>query len=296
MSCNNINFPDSIGCELVKDIFTTNYDFKDVYNNNTVNPYPSLIICNDKRKKQNQEIYEKFMDHATLVVNNDPECKVDFNIRNLNNSTNLQNGYAKNIDLDSELKRINHIDDKCYYDNYKYHPFESLRGSGLHCHKETLVKDYSKVGKPTQCATPLNDEYKSVIQPGHLQPDYKKPFPKCMSSRNVNYGYHTTGDYPPTERLQYQGCHNYDGDINKCINFNTFQPYKHEKIYNKKFNYPNKISGNETDYYKFNGDTNNQNLKLTIDFPPQKLFNNNTKRSTFNKFNDLNNVNPKYLI
>jgi hypothetical protein len=297
MSYNIINYPDLTGCELVKDVFTTNYQFEDIYNNNTVNPYPSLIICGDKRKKQNQEIYEKFMDHKTLVVNNDPECKVDFNVRNLNNSTNLQNGYAKNIDLDSELKRINHITDKCYYDNYKYHPFESLPGNGLNCHKNTLVNDYSKVGKPTQCAIPLNDEFKSVIQPGHLQPDYKKPFPKYMSSRNVNYGYYTTGDYSPTERFQYQGCSNYDGNINKYTTFTQFDIYKKHNDYNKNINYPHNISDNTStvNYYKFNGDVNNQHVKLTQNFPPQKLFNNNTKRSTLNNFNELNDINPKYL-
>jgi len=174
------NYNEPFGCELVYDIYNTTTNLE--MNNESIYNYPSLIITEDKLKQQNKDIYEKFMDHGTLVVNNVPSCKVDFNIRNINNSSNLQKGFAKNIDLDSELKRINHINDKCYYDNYKFHPEEALKGNGLYCHKKTLVNDYTPVGKPTQCANYLSGQnFKSVIIPGHLQHDYKKSYEKKMS-------------------------------------------------------------------------------------------------------------------
>lgn len=297
------NYPLVTGCELVSNIYNTNYNFDDVFNNNTPYNYPSLIISGDKLKQQNQDIYNKYMDHGLLVVNNDPSCEVDFNIRNLNNSTNLQKGYSRNIDLDSELKRINHITDKCYYDNYKYHPDEALKGNGLYCHRNALIKDYTAVGKPIECAKPLTLEHKSVILPGHLHDDYKKPFAETMSTREVNYGYHTTGDYPPTERMTYQGCTYPRPDVKKpevnpwqqwtkCDNNAIFQNDTDAKMLHS---YKHNISGNSINHYRFNGDINNQSAKFTKQFPCQRLFNNNTKRSTLRNFHNLYDINPTCL-
>lgn len=299
----NTEYPVQTGCELVSNIYKTNYNFEDVFNNNTPYPYPNLIITEDKLKQQNKDIYDKYMDHGLLVVNNDAACKVNFNVRNLNNATNLQEGFSRNIDLDSELKRINHIDDKCYYDNYKYHPQEAPAGNGLYCHKKTLVKDYTAVGKPGMCAQPLTQEYKSVIIPGHLQEDYGRDFETHMSSREVSYGYHTTGDYPPTERMTYQGCSYPRPEIHKgqVKPFKSFNKCDNNEILKDDvdakalYEYKHGISGNSVDHYKFNGDINYHNLKMTRDFPCQRLFNNNTKRSTLRNFHNLYDINPKLL-
>ena len=67
-----------------------------------------------------------------------------------------------------KLKRINHMDDKCFYDNYKYHPMEAQPGNGLYYNRDTLVNNYTAVGKP-QCAKLKTQTHQSVITPGHLQ-------------------------------------------------------------------------------------------------------------------------------
>lgn len=296
------NYHDQVGCELVKNIYNTKYDFSDIFNNKTPYKYPSLIISKDKLEQQNADIYQKYVDHGTLVVNNDPSCKVDFNVRNLNNATNLQKGYSRNIDLDSELKRINHITDKCYYDNYKYHPEEADAGNGLYCHRDTLVKDYEPVGKPSVCAEPLEgQEFKSVILPGHLQPKLdSSSICKKMSDNKVKYGYHTTDGYAPTERLSYQGCSYPRPETHKC-QVRPFQQFQRcdnkylDDVAKKLLEYKHSISGNSVDHYKFNGDINNQTAKFTRDFPCQRLFNNNTKRSTLRNFHNLYDINPSYL-
>jgi hypothetical protein len=300
---NNINnYNEQVGCDLVKNIYNTNYNFGDIFNNDSPYKYPALIITGDKLDQQNADIYGKYMDHGTLVVNNDDACKVDFNVRNLNNATNLQTGYARNIDLDSELKRINHITDKCYYDNYKYHPEEAPAGNGLYCHKKTLVNNYEPVGKPGVCAQPLDGQtYKSAILPGHLQaPQDLSTMSKKMSDNKVSYGYHTTDGYAPTERLNYQGCSHPRPEPHKCQvrPFAQFQRCDNGELDNvakKLLEYKNGISGNTVNHYKFNGDINNQTLKFTREFPCQRLFNNNTKRSTLRNFHNLYDINPEYL-
>ena len=296
------NYHDQVGCELVKDIYGTNYDFSDIFTNNTPYKYPALIVSKDKLEQQNADIYNKYMDHGTLVVNNDPTCNVDFNVRNLNNATNLQKGFSRNIDLDSELKRINHITDKCYYDNYKYHPEEALVGNGLYCHKKTLVNNYEAVGKPGICAEPLDgQQYKSVILPGHLQVQRDASITsKKMSDNNVQHGHHTTDRYAPTERLSYQGCSYPRPEVHKC-HVNLFQEFQRcdnselDGVGKELLKYKHGISGNLVDHYKFSGDINNQTVKLTRDFPCQRLFNNNTKRSTLRNFHNLYDINPQYL-
>jgi len=298
------NYHDSVGCELVKNIYSTdtNLEMNKVFTNDTIYNYPKLIISNDKLKQQNNDIYQNYMDHTTLVVNNDPSCKVDFNVRNLNNAANLQEGYSRNIDLDSELKRINHLTDKCYYDNYKYHPEEAQPGNGLHCHKNTLLNNYSFVGKPEACAQPLDGQhYKSAIVPGHLQHDYKRNYPSRMSNDEVEFGSHTTGDYAPTERLNYQGCAYPRPEINKC-QVRPFQQWEKcdnnltlDNVGKRLLEIKQGVAGNGIDHYKFNGNINNQTEKLTHDYPCQRLFNNNTKRSTLRNFHNLYDINPKYL-
>ena len=79
-------------------------DLDSFYNQESPNNIPPLLICRDKLIKQNNE-YEMY----------------NLNKNNIQNqyTPGLYEGYAGNIDIDSELKRINHTRDKCYNDNYK---------------------------------------------------------------------------------------------------------------------------------------------------------------------------------
>lgn len=111
---------------------------------NSIYKYPHFILADDKLLQQNRDVLSMNLDHSMLVINNDPNCVEHFNVRNLSDAASLQEGYSRNIDLDSELKRINHIDDKCFYDNYKQHPATATHG-GLYCHRRALINDYSTV-------------------------------------------------------------------------------------------------------------------------------------------------------
>mgnify|MGYP001441798194 CR=1 FL=1 len=52
----------------------------------------------------------------------DQKCVLPMNVRTHINNPVLQKGFSDNIDVDSELKRINHYNDKCFYNNYKVKP------------------------------------------------------------------------------------------------------------------------------------------------------------------------------
>ena len=116
---------------------------------------PSLIICQDKLVKQNKQIQEYNLlssknqnqnqdnfaniNYSELSKNNlneiNNECLLPMNVKSHNNAPELQKGFSANIDVDSELKRINHYDDKCFYDNYKVNP-KKFNG----CFKEIFEK------------------------------------------------------------------------------------------------------------------------------------------------------------
>jgi len=147
----NPRVPNNMGWEtamLRTDPYATNNmlhrQFEQQAVENSVYKYSHFILADDKLLQQNRDVYSFTIDHSMLVINNDPSCAEPFNVRNLSDASSLQTGYSRNIDLDSELKRINHIDDKCFYDNYKQHPATATHG-GLYCHKRTLINDYSTV-------------------------------------------------------------------------------------------------------------------------------------------------------
>ena len=77
--------------------------------------FPHLIICNDpKQEYQNKKICNNYL--GIIEDSN----KNRFNIRNLNSSgSGLQEGYSRNIDVDSHLKNINYYTNKCETFNYK---------------------------------------------------------------------------------------------------------------------------------------------------------------------------------
>ena len=87
------------------------------FNQLSPNNMPALIICGDKLKQQNEDIQ-----NYNLLNNEESGCILPINVRNQTNSTGLQKGYSKNIDVESELKRINFYNDKCFKDNYKVNP------------------------------------------------------------------------------------------------------------------------------------------------------------------------------
>ena len=102
---------------------------------NTKTPYPQILICPDeKRNQHNDDQIHHYLDNEEIN-----HCGQVFNVRNLNDSGLLQAGYARNIDLDSELKRINHIDDKCYYDNFKTHPEDTEKCNGLYENRNGIL-------------------------------------------------------------------------------------------------------------------------------------------------------------
>ena len=115
---------------------------------------PALMICNDKRTKQNKDTLFHYTDNRPVRIGNTERYEI-FNVRNLTNSAGaLQKGYSRNIDIDSELKRINHYDDKCFQDNYKIHPMEvTPEESPLAIHRNTLVHDYQikRFTTPNKC-------------------------------------------------------------------------------------------------------------------------------------------------
>jgi len=117
--------------------------------NDSINKAPTLIICNDKLTQQNNNVYKYYMDERPVVMNGITGCEMPFNIRN-QHSAELQPFYARNIDVESELIRINYVADKCYYNNYKINPSNvSIKSNtnGLACHAPIIVKDYSNFTK-----------------------------------------------------------------------------------------------------------------------------------------------------
>ena len=179
--------------------------------------------CPDKRNAQNQNTQHHIMDAQPVLLNDVAGCEEVFNVRNLTSAgAGLQEGYSRNIDVDSELKRINHYRDACFYDNYKMHPNKMTpQQSRLACHSKFLVKDYDKHRhtKPSKC---LNDS------------DFEK-FEACPTIAN--------------------------GVDDRS------QPVT----------------------YKFSNDNYCRN------WPCQKLFHNQTKRSTVTNLKDCCDVNPQHL-
>ena len=82
---------------------------------------------------------------------------------NLDGRGDLFYGYARNIDVESELKQINRLDDKCFDNNYKINP--NLQDNALFKHRDVIVKDYIKAQEnsyrqqniqPLNCSVPYS--------------------------------------------------------------------------------------------------------------------------------------------
>ena len=122
------------------------------FNQESPNKMPPLLICQDKLKQQNDDILnynllyqeairskpnnpqEPFSNMNNSYLNKPDNCILPINVRSQSNAASLQEGYSKNIDVESELKRINFYNDKCFKDNYKLNP------STFECHTRIFNK------------------------------------------------------------------------------------------------------------------------------------------------------------
>jgi len=266
---------------LIKDSignFNLNNDRSEL--NNTFNQespykYPALIICNNtKLDSQNKDIHQKYSD---IIYD---KCGNRFNMSNLTNSAGLlQEGYSKNIDVDSHLKNINYYTDKCYYDNWKLSPNDDMLKSchGLKENKIILVPNYTPVGKNYEdCFANCNSKV-----PCHNSPptDFN-----CAVDVKKRYDF-------SNNKFQAESCI-------KPADFTSFKKVACPQIYNiskfpneqRTLEIMNSINRNvKHDYYQFF-----ENNKCQT-FPDQRLFNNVTRRSMLPTTYNLEDVGPKYL-
>lgn len=318
--------PEVTGNVINKIYRATKDELLEQYPQQSIYPFPALIISDDPRRTtHNHGTYNYAIAHGMLVYNNDPACTEPFAVRNLNDAAGLQTGYARNIDLDSELRRINHLGDKCFYDNYKFHPMEAPVGNGLYCNRKELVKDYTPVGKPNCLPTQMQ---KSAITPAQSQT--QNPEAKYYSDNTVKYGTYKNARSPNEQNIP--ACVSQVKKPAKCLpTWNVF-PACTDKLPGDAqclLNYKISVAGNIPQHYKFSGNTINteshleggsnadyvysspfdigdellksQNTptatqKYNAEFPCQRLFNNSTKRSTLPNFNNTFDINPKFLL
>jgi hypothetical protein len=132
-------------------------DLQSFYNQESPYKYPPLLICQDKRYQQNVDVEYNYIDNRCVSVGNNGKYMEVFNIRNQNTAGwGLQEGYSKNIDIDSHLKCINNYGDRCYYDNYKLDPRKvNPNENRLGYYPNILAPDYSQTKKsnkyPLEC-------------------------------------------------------------------------------------------------------------------------------------------------
>jgi hypothetical protein len=248
------------------------------FNQETPYKFPPLIICDDsKRINVNSDVYQKYSD---VIVD---ECGNRFNIRNLRDSAGiLQEGYSRNIDLDSHLKNINFYNDKCFYDNWKMEPkLVSEPCNGLKRNEKVLVPDYTAVGRrygdcigSGECATP------------NTKTCYNTPPTDLNCETNIRKRYDfshnkfkTESCVKPAERVSFKST-----PISKIDNLDKYPNTQRTMELLNTIN-----SGVTHDYYKFFEDTNCMHL------PAQRLFNNNTSRKATPNHHNMYNIEPKYL-
>ena len=247
--------------------------------------YPPLNV--NKENFGNTGYQKLGDDFRDVTFNYEP-----FNTRSFN-SPKLQEGYSRNIDLDSELKRINHVGDNCFYDNYKLHPDEAAKCSGLYHHRLRLVNDYKPVN-PDPCVSYAETPYKSVITPPNMQK--QMPILHKESTNDVMYGdIKFKESYLSKENLT--NCRLSKLNEKKCINnFTPFQ--KCEDLLNDPklpasakslLNHQKNLSGKVPQHYNFN------HSNYTENYPCQRLFNNFTKRSTLPNMHNTYDINPNLI-
>ena len=245
-----------------------------VFNQESPYQFPPLIICNDKLGKQNDDIYNKYSD---IIYD---KCGNRFNMRNLTNSAGLlQEGYSKNIDVDSHLKNINYYADKCYYDNWKLSPNDTKLKTcdGLKENASILVPNYTPVGKDyDDCFANCN-----LKIPCHNSPptDFN-----CAVDIKKRYDF-------SKHKLQKESCIKPADFISfkkaPAPDINNISKFPDERRSLEMLKTITKCK--EHDYYTFFENNKCQR------FPQQRLFNNVTKRSMLPTHYNLEDVGPKYL-
>ena len=295
----------------------TSQNLDNVFNQPSPYNYPSLIICRDEKQEyKNNGIYSFYMDNRPVMING---CQEVFNTRNLNSASELQAGYARNIDLDSELKHINYYEDKSFHNNRKIDPYSiTNKCNGLALHARDLVVDYRPVGArpelcvdnypvtstnlagthtptPTSTPTPTPTHSDNTID---CSTTYK---PKCNNTAPDSRGF--SGD-TPTRYVFDQPLVSSQGN---CINkFKTFEISSDKpniagsKYTNNQMRDAFLIAHMQKDpryarnapvFYKFHGGMINPNCK-TAPYNNERLFNNITKRSMLPNFQNIADINP----
>ena len=245
------------------------------FNQVSPNKFPPLIICDDsKRINQNIDIYQKYSD---IIID---ECGNRFNIRNMKDSAGLlQEGYSRNIDLDSHLKNINFYNDKCFYDNWKMEPKKiSENCNGLKRNEKILLPDYTPVGKQNEdcignCVKNTDSCYNTPPTDLNCETDVKKRYD--FSNNKLK----TESCIKPTEWVSFKS-----SPISKIDNLDK---YPNTKRTSELLNTIN--SGVTHEYYKFFEDTK------CMHFPAERLFNNNTSRRATPNHHNIYNIQPKEL-
>lgn len=132
--------------------------------------FPPVQLCQfASRNKYNDHILER---NENIVHEKDEY----FNLTGIGDK---QKGYAKNVDVDSELKRINYFGDKCHYDDYKLDPRN--QDSRLFKHRDILVKDYIQRQEGT---------FKDPAYSNQECVNYETTFKPCQSGSQVLDPYH----------------------------------------------------------------------------------------------------------
>ena len=148
-------------------------DLDSFYNQESPNKMPPLLICRDKLVKQNNE-FEMYMLNQNNIQNQSSA------------GSGLYEGYSNNIDIDSELKRINHIRDKCFNDNYKInHNEKPFKQHTKIYEKQTKLMNNIK----TKSSNALNKKF--TIQDNCIPKKDRTSFDKCENpptpANNDNY-------------------------------------------------------------------------------------------------------------
>jgi hypothetical protein len=142
----------------------------------SINTLPTFMRCNMIRENFNAPILSR-VNPFDVNINDKEACTEK--IHPSGPAGNRQTGFGKNIDIDSELKRINHYADKCYYNNYKLDPLgrdAKMMNSPLLCH--------DKVFKINQTQSYKKSEQGSILD-RNIEPRPCTTFQKFTSCKNT---------------------------------------------------------------------------------------------------------------
>jgi hypothetical protein len=149
--------------------------------NNNIDNRKETFIRNQQQVPRGDNLGYEISPSNTWEVKQAPqESFNEFNVSdsmtpdlvNLGGRGDVFYGYARNIDVESELKRINFLDDKCFDNRFKIDPTKPT--TPLYYHRDMIVKDYIKAQdgtyrgyqtKPLQCLD-LNEKINNhVVKP-----------------------------------------------------------------------------------------------------------------------------------